>query len=218
MPPQSCQLKTGQVIRVCNYPSIGNSNESCLDSITSKIFLAGSVKSLPPIVVPFIYNGYYLSKIAWPHTCEDLFSAPLVSTTAAGGNGYQEEGYSPMLSRGYINWNKESKVIYTVPLNTHINKIWIVFSVPTVFGSSNLPTYTAISGSLSGNVNFSDIVAGKKFFETDVDLSEGDIIEIHLDVEGNDECHITDMGNYNHDYWLVRAWGARYTCYLYMAQ
>lgn len=36
------QLKTGQIIRCCNYPSVGASSESAIDPITGKIFLAGS--------------------------------------------------------------------------------------------------------------------------------------------------------------------------------
>lgn len=43
MPPQIIRTDTGRIITVANFPSVGASSESAVDSITSKIFLAGSV-------------------------------------------------------------------------------------------------------------------------------------------------------------------------------
>lgn len=61
MSPQSCQLKTGQVIRVCNFPSVGASSESAVGRVTSRLFLAGSVGNPYRYFANFSYTFYFLA-------------------------------------------------------------------------------------------------------------------------------------------------------------
>jgi hypothetical protein len=59
MSPQSIILEDGRILRVCNYPSIGNSSESAIDPITGKVFLAGSIGEAETF---WTANGFSLYK------------------------------------------------------------------------------------------------------------------------------------------------------------